>query len=157
MVEVTPHLAVRETPARGQRKRTHSVAFVPSDRETRLARNFEVLSRADSQGSDDSRVLAHYEAESPEPEEQFRRGDTDANETVNLTDAVLLLNYLFLSGAPPGCADGADVDDSGELNLSDPIYLLNHLFLSGPPVAEPRDTCGADSTEDELGCSVYPV
>jgi hypothetical protein len=90
------------------------------------------------------------------PERQA--GDVaDAAGTINLTDAIALLSWLYLGGerpAPVGCvvqgtqlsADGfapefpggapgrtADVNGDGQINLVDPVALLNHLFLGGRP------------------------
>jgi hypothetical protein len=37
----------------------------------------------------------------PRSIENFRRGHTNADDTCNITDAVYLLNDLFLGGPPP--------------------------------------------------------
>ena len=81
----------------------------------------------------------------------FRRGDGDSNCAVDITDAIFILRYLFLSGAPPRCQDAADADDSGLLQITDPIYILNYLFLGGaaPPLPGPS-TPGADPSDDAL-------
>jgi hypothetical protein len=83
----------------------------------------------------------------------FIRGDVTGEEIVNLTDAIVILNYLFLGGAAPDCQDAADVDDTGEANITDAIYLLNHLFLGGPSLAPPYPLPGLDTTTDPLQCS----
>jgi hypothetical protein len=64
----------------------------------------------------------------------FTPGDVDGSGTLDITDPVRLLGYLFL-GVPAelGCPDAADVDDSRQLDIGDPVYLLNYLFLGGPP------------------------
>jgi hypothetical protein len=77
----------------------------------------------------------------------FRRGDTDGDGAIGLTDAVVLLDYQFQGGASPGCFDAADADDSGVLDLSDAVYSLSWQFLGGPPPPAPGPgPCGADST-----------
>ena len=81
----------------------------------------------------------------------FRRGDTDANGRVNLTDTVRILYYLFSEEDALPCSKAADTDDNGVLDMSDAVLVLNYLFRSGPPPAEPLQ-CGADATEDELDC-----
>ena len=87
----------------------------------------------------------------------FRRGDANANGVVNLSNAVLSLNHLFLSGEAPACADAADTDDNGSASLTDAIYTLNYLFRGGPtPEAPGPDSCGTDPTEDELACDSQP-
>jgi hypothetical protein len=85
----------------------------------------------------------------------FRRGDSNGDGGLNVTDAVNTLEHLFRGGAPPPCPDAADADDSGRLNVTDPVYLLEHLFRGGsaPPAPGPA-ACGEDPTQDDLtGCS----
>jgi len=91
---------------------------------------------------------------------EFRRGDPDGSGSLDLTDAVFILNYLFLAGTRPSCIDAADTDDSGSLDLTDAVYSLNFQFLAGPPFPFPGPIdCGADGSPDEnggdLGCDSY--
>lgn len=83
----------------------------------------------------------------------FLRGDATGDGNINITDAVNILNYLFLGGGEPICQDAADSDDSGVVNLTDAVFILNWLFLGGisPPAPGP-DSCGADPTPDALEC-----
>ena len=85
------------------------------------------------------------------PTAPFRRGDTDANGKLDISDAIGLLGYLLLGTTEPACFDGADADDSGLLNLTDGIRTLGYLFLgtAAPPEPGP-DVCGSDPMEDEL-------
>ncbi len=85
----------------------------------------------------------------------FVRGDTNGDGSMDLSDSVAILGYLFLGGEQPGCLRSADLDDSGDLDLSDPVYLLNYLFLGGPEPALPVESCGSDPTVDDLGCEFY--
>lgn len=78
----------------------------------------------------------------------FLRGDVDGNGSVEITDAIRLLNYLFLGGDPPTCLDAADVADSGSIDISGAISILNYLFLGGRPPAIPFPNQGLDPTED---------
>ncbi|MCZ6792976.1 MAG: hypothetical protein O7J95_05110, partial [Planctomycetota bacterium] len=88
--------------------------------------------------------------ESDDP--MFRRADADVNGQVNITDAVFILNGLFLGGDQPVCPDSADTDDNGRVILTDAIFLLNHLFLGGPEPPPPgRSNCGLDDAMDQLG------
>ena len=82
----------------------------------------------------------------------FLRGDVNGNGHVELIDALLLLNYLFLSGSQPSCLDATDVADDGAITLTSGLTLLNYLFLRGPPPAPPFPGFGLDSTEDALDC-----
>jgi PKD repeat protein len=82
----------------------------------------------------------------------FVRGDADANGTRNITDAIAVLNFLFLGGATPSCRDAADVDDSGSINITDGISLLGFLFLGGAAPPPPTAACGEDPSADALEC-----
>jgi len=62
----------------------------------------------------------------------FQRGDVDVNGALDITDAINILNYLFLGGAGPSCLPLANVDGEGGVDLTDPISLLTNLFLGGP-------------------------
>ncbi len=101
------------------------------------------------------RRLTHGLVRTGEPA-LFRRGDANADNSVDISDAVFILGFLFL-GKPTtiDCQRSADLDDSGELDLSDATYLLNFLLLGAqtPPAPGPFE-CGPDPTEDGLGCDV---
>ncbi|MBI4602753.1 MAG: hypothetical protein HY721_12420 [Planctomycetes bacterium] len=94
---------------------------------------------------------------------RFHRGDADQNGTLQLTDAVQVLGYLFL-GIPtkvPDCLDAADADDNGQVQLTDAVRILGFLFLGlGPPAppGPPPEACGADVEPDPFDpCSYDPV
>jgi PKD repeat protein len=80
----------------------------------------------------------------------FLRGDTDGNSTLDITDAVRILNYLFLGGSPPICEDASDVLDTGSVDISAAIALLNYLFLGGMTPAVPFPVAGLDPSDDAL-------
>ncbi len=85
------------------------------------------------------------------PDGRFRRGDTDANRSVNVTDAVIILGQLFQGLTATRCADATDTDDDGEVTLTDAVLLLNHLFQGGPAPQSPGPVeCGIDPTADSL-------
>jgi hypothetical protein len=88
------------------------------------------------------------------PEPKFIRGDTDGSGGIDLTDAVVTLNFLFLAGPALPCPDAADFDDSGGLDLTDPISVLLYLFQSGPTPMPPFPDRGPDPTADSLGTCV---
>jgi hypothetical protein len=82
----------------------------------------------------------------------FRRGDSDDNGAVNITDPVKLLGSLFRGEPAPTCPDAADFDDNGALNITDAVYLLTALFRGGPAPPPPGSSdCGEDPTQDDLG------
>jgi hypothetical protein len=89
---------------------------------------------------------------------QFRRGDSNADGQINITDGIYVLNYLFLGGPTPTCIEAANPNDDPQVNITDGIYILNFLFLGGPPPAAPgQESCGKDpaGSPNDLGCSAY--
>ena len=82
----------------------------------------------------------------------FIRGDTNTDGGQDLSDAVFILNHLFLGGAAPRCIKSGDTNDDGSLDLSDAVSLLNFLFLGGMRPGDPFPDCGNDPTTDELSC-----
>ncbi len=89
---------------------------------------------------------------------QFLRGDATADATVDLTDAVFVLNYLFGGGIEPGCAAAADVNADRAIDLTDAVGILIFLFLDAegavPPAPGPYE-CGVDPTDDGAGCLIF--
>jgi len=67
----------------------------------------------------------------------FIRGDVNNDQSINLSDAVGILTYLFAGGAMPMPLERADVDADGMVALGDVIQLLGYLFTGGPPPAPP--------------------
>jgi len=98
------------------------------------------------------------------PGPRFVRGDANADGSINITDGVFVLNFLFIGGPEPRCTDAADSDDNGMLNITDGVAILNWLFLSGrtPPPPSPSTAnytpsdCGEDPTADDQTCADFP-
>ena len=82
----------------------------------------------------------------------FLRGDSDQNGTIQLTDAVFLLDYLFRGGRVLSCEDAADSNDDGRIDISDGILILRFLFSGGDRPRMPFPRAGMDPTDDDLGC-----
>ena len=89
----------------------------------------------------------------------FVRGDSNADASLDISDAVTMLEYLF-NGATNGssCQDAYDTNDDGLINIADPVRLLDYLFAGAPEPPEPGGQCGQDPTGDALLCqeSVCP-
>ncbi len=77
------------------------------------------------------------------------RGDANGDGSVNASDPVAILAYLFGSGAL-WCLDAADVNDDGKIDLSDPTLLLWYLFAGGKAPSPPFPGEGLDPTFDLL-------
>jgi cellulose/xylan binding protein with CBM9 domain len=100
----------------------------------------------------------------PPPGPRFVRGDANADGSINITDGVFVLNFLFLGGPEPRCVDAAEATDDGQLNITDGVFILNWLFISGaaPPPPSPATAnylpsdCGEDPTADDVTCAEFP-
>ncbi len=64
-------------------------------------------------------------------------GDADGSGTINVSDIIAIVNYLFGEGSLIDL-NRADVDGSCEINTIDIVYLINYLFFSG---SVPVDGC----------------
>jgi hypothetical protein len=65
-------------------------------------------------------------------------GDANGDGIINISDAVFLINYIFVPGAPapyPVCIGDCNGDDM--VNISDAVYLINYIFIGGSPPVSP--------------------
>jgi subtilisin family serine protease len=65
-------------------------------------------------------------------------GDANNDKTVNVSDAVWIINYVFLGGAPPHPLESGDTNCDGICNVSDAVWLVNYVFTGG------YDPCDSD-------------
>ena len=90
---------------------------------------------------------------SPSP---FVRGDVDRSGEITISDAIRILQFLYLGqSAPPlDCPAAADVNADGRLDESDSVQLLRFVLAEGeapPPLPAP----GIDPFPSGLGCSPF--
>jgi hypothetical protein len=86
----------------------------------------------------------------------FKRADGNADGSVDISDPVQVLGYLFLGGAEPTCLDAADANDDNAVDISDASAILGYLFLGGPPPPAPGPfACGPDPTAGGLAECAY--
>ncbi len=72
----------------------------------------------------------------------FIRGDTNGSGTLDISDTIFLLDYLFATGAQPNPEEAGDTNADGSIDISDAIYLLLYLFNAGEPPAAPFPDAG---------------
>jgi hypothetical protein len=84
-----------------------------------------------------------FELRSPSPANLWRTYDCQGDGQMDISDAVCHLNFLFLGGPAPGCAEAMDFNGDGGRDISDPVAELNFLFLGG------------SSPMRGTGCQVY--
>jgi len=75
---------------------------------------------------------------------EYLCGDPNHDGKQNIADAMYILNYVFMDGAPPDPLESAEVNCDGKVNISDAFWIVNYVFLDG---YEPCDTDG-DSVPD---------
>ena len=83
---------------------------------------------------------------------EFRRGDANGDDDVNIGDAIGTLNRLFRGQDTAPCDDAADSNDDGRVDISDCVRTLLWLFQGGHPLPEPLGRKGFDPTPDDLLC-----
>ena len=59
-------------------------------------------------------------------------GDLDFSHSIDISDLVLFVDFMFSSGDPPNPLIIADVDGSCSVDVSDLIYLVDYTFSGGP-------------------------
>jgi PKD repeat protein len=69
----------------------------------------------------------------------FICGDANGDEIVNVSDAVYIINYVFVGGDPPDPIESGDANCDGVCNVSDAVWIINYVFVGGN---EPCDTSG---------------
>jgi len=66
-------------------------------------------------------------------------GDASTDGSVNISDAVFIINYAFSGGPAPSSLEAADVNCDTNVNVSDAVYIINYAFSGG---FAPCDTDG---------------
>jgi agmatine deiminase len=62
----------------------------------------------------------------------FVCGDADGSGSVDISDAVSLIAYIFSGGPAPNPLTAGDGDCSGSVDISDAVYLIAYIFSGGP-------------------------
>jgi hypothetical protein len=68
-------------------------------------------------------------------------GDANGDEQVNVSDAVSIINYVFVGGPAPDPLESGDVNCDDVVNVSDAVWIINYIFVGGNV---PCDTDGDD-------------
>jgi hypothetical protein len=87
------------------------------------------------------------------------RGDANNDQSIDISDAVHILAYLFLGSVEPKCAPIADASGDGQVALSDASRLLDFLFQSGaalPALSPAEASACAASDPGNLPPSLLP-
>jgi hypothetical protein len=83
----------------------------------------------------------------------FTRGDTNGDDTVDLSDGVNVVSYLFRDLPARECLDAYDVNDDGNLDIADAVWLISYVFRHGAEPRAPFPAPGLDPTPtDQFSC-----
>ena len=96
-------------------------------------------------------VIAKAADPEARPQVYLVRGDPSCDGNVNMSDAVGILNSLFLEAGALCCGEAADVNADGFVDLTDSISLLSYLFRGDRPPAQPFPFCGS-APESSFAC-----
>lgn len=59
-------------------------------------------------------------------------GNANGDATVNISDAVYLIAYIFSGGPAPSPLLAGDANCDRTVNISDAVYLIAYIFSGGP-------------------------
>jgi hypothetical protein len=62
----------------------------------------------------------------------FVCGDASGDATVDISDAVSLIAYIFSGGPAPSPLDAGDANCDSTVDISDVVYLIAYIFSGGP-------------------------
>ena len=90
----------------------------------------------------------------------FLRGDCDGDGRVggNVSDAMILLGFVYKNRQAPTCLAACDAEANGSLNVTDALRILRFSFADGPPPDSPFPECTESNrrTDLEIGCAIPP-
>jgi Peptidase family M1 domain/Peptidase M1 N-terminal domain/Putative Ig domain/Dockerin type I domain len=87
---------------------------------------FTVYAQDASTGTDSQEYILYVE-ESP-----LLVGDANNDGLVNVSDAVWIINYVFVGGDPPQpIMEIGDANCDGDVDVSDSVWIINYVFLGG--------------------------
>jgi hypothetical protein len=92
-------------------------------------------------------------------------GDVDGDQTIDISDIVFLISYIFGSGsAPPPCGSNpigtGNVDGCGIVNVADARFLISYVFSAGPAPHDCENTDPCSGTPEgavKIGCQTFYV
>ena len=62
----------------------------------------------------------------------FRSGDANGSHSVNVGDAVYLINYIFKAGPQPPMRFAGDCNCDANVNVGDAVRIINYVFKGSP-------------------------
>jgi Dockerin type I domain len=68
---------------------------------------------------------------------EFICGDANSDQTINVSDAVWIINYVFAGGDPPDPLMIGDSNCDTVVNVSDAVWIINYVFVGGNAPCDP--------------------
>jgi hypothetical protein len=59
-------------------------------------------------------------------------GDADGSGSVDISDVVFIIGYIFAGGPAPNPMSAGDANSDGSVDISDAVYLIQYIFNGGP-------------------------
>jgi hypothetical protein len=59
-------------------------------------------------------------------------GDADHSNSIDISDAVYMISYIFSGGPAPNPYDAGDANCDRADDISDAVYMISHIFSGGP-------------------------
>jgi hypothetical protein len=97
---------------------------------------YEGLWTYEVQGSDPYGETASCQFQVDVSTSQYLCGDANSDGNVNVSDAVQIINYVFIGGESPQPYLAGDTNCDNSVNVSDAVWIINYVFIGG---AEPCD------------------
>jgi hypothetical protein len=69
--------------------------------------------------------------------EQTTRGDANGDSSIDISDAVFLIDYIFTGGPAPDPQSAGDTDCSGTIDIVDVVNIVAFIFDGGPEPGDP--------------------
>jgi hypothetical protein len=73
----------------------------------------------------------HFVRVTLELNQAYLCGDANGDGSVNVSDAVYIINYVFIGGNPPEPQASGEVNCDGSVNVSDAVWIINYVFIGG--------------------------
>lgn len=112
-------------------KYTATFSWTPGDQHEGVHENIHFIA--------DDGILTDDEYISITIEASYTCGDANSDGLVNVSDAVWIINYVFIGGDPPNPLAAGEVNCDSSVNVSDAVWIVNYVFIGGN---QPCDTNG---------------
>jgi hypothetical protein len=90
------------------------------------------------QGGDVTVTIEYALMISPHPRPPYLCGDVNDDSSVDISDAVFIINYAFAGGQAPDPIESGDCNCDASVDISDAVYVINYAFSGGSAPCDPN-------------------